>query len=330
MSRMSPRILIVDDEPTNLRVLRQVLQDEPYRLSFARNGKEALALIDQERPDLLLLDVMMPEMTGYEVCQVLRERYTHSPIPVILVTALRETRDEVRGFELGAVDYITKPFTPAIVKARVRTHLSLVRAEELRQTQVELIERLGQAAEYKDNETGKHVIRMSRYSGILARAYGFSDEDARDLELAAPMHDIGKIGIPDAILLKPGKLTEEEFEHMKRHPVIGAEILGQSESALIGLAREIALTHHEKWDGSGYPQGLSGEGIPIEGRIVALADVFDALTTKRPYKEAWTVGDALDLIRDQSGRHFDPVLVDLLERELDAILEVKERWAEED
>ncbi|MBR9884997.1 MAG: two-component system response regulator [Oceanospirillales bacterium] len=330
MRRASPRILIVDDEPTNLKVLRQVFHDEPYRLSFARSGEEALALIEQEVPDLVLLDVMMPGMTGYEVCQVLNERYPSSPIPVILVTALQDTVDEVRGFELGAVDYITKPFAPAIIKVRVRNQLSLVRAEELRRTQVELIERLGQAAEYKDNETGKHVIRMSRYSSILARAYGFCDEAAQDLELAAPMHDIGKIGIPDSILLKPGRLTEDEFEQMKQHPLIGTEILGQSDSELIKLARSIALTHHEKWDGTGYPHGLAGEEIPIEGRIVALADVFDALTSKRPYKDAWSVSDAMGLIREQSGRHFDPALVTLLEQEMTAILEVKARWAEDD
>ena len=185
---------------------------------------------------------------------------------------------------------------------------------------------LGRAAEYKDNETGTHVVRMSHYCRVLALALGFSEEYADDLMHAAPMHDIGKIGIPDSILLKPGRLTAEEFADMQRHPQIGARILGDCDSNLMQLASTVALYHHEKWDGSGYPHGMAGEDIPIAARIAALADVFDALTSKRPYKEAWTIEKTMDFIRAQKGKHFDPHLVELLEQEMDKILEIKKRW----
>jgi len=218
---------------------------------------------------------------------------------------------------------------PAIVRARVRTHLSLVQADALRASRLQVIQRLGRAAEYKDNETGLHVMRMSHYSAVLARAYGLSPTQADDLLNAAPMHDVGKIGIADSILLKPGKLTTEEFDIMKRHPLIGAEIIGVSDAPLLQLAHSVALYHHEKWDGSGYPYGLVAEAIPLEARIVAMADVFDALTSTRPYKKAWTVEAALEHIHQQSGKHFDPRVVELIQQELPAILEIKERWAEE-
>jgi len=214
------------------------------------------------------------------------------------------------------------------VRARVRTHLSLVRVDELRQTRLQIVQRLGLAAEYKDNETGLHVIRMSHYTHLLARAAGLGEVEADDLLNAAPMHDVGKIGIPDAILQKNGKLDEAEWQVMRQHAQIGAEIIGEHESGLLRMARSIALTHHEKWDGSGYPNGLAGEAIPLEGRIVAIADVFDALTSVRPYKPAWPVEEALEFLRRESGRHFDPQLVELFLGILPAILEVKERWAE--
>lgn len=315
------RILVVDDEPTNLKVLRQVLHKD-YLLSFAKSGKDALALIEKEPPDLILLDVMMPEMSGFDVCALLKQGVTTQNIPIIFVTALNDELDEANGFQLGAVDYIVKPIVPAVVKARVSTHLSLVKSEVLKQTQIELIERLGRAAEYKDNETGLHVKRMSQYSHVLALAYGLDEECANDILEAAPMHDIGKIATPDSILLKPGKLTDEEFDEMKRHAAIGAEILGGSSSRLIQLASSVARHHHEKWDGSGYPEGLSGKDIPLEARIVAVADVFDALTSVRPYKKAWTVDETMTLFREQSGKHFDPKLVALLEQELPKILEI--------
>lgn len=250
-------------------------------------------------------------------------------IPVIFVTALADVADEARGFALGAVDYITKPVSPPIVKARVRTHLSLVRVEELLQSRLQIVQRLGLAAEYKDNETGLHVIRMSHYAQILARAAGFSEARAEQLLHAAPMHDVGKIGIPDAILRKPGKLDAAEWQVMQQHAEIGARIIGEHATGLLRMAHDIALSHHEKWDGSGYPHGLQGEAIPIEGRIVAIADVFDALTSERPYKKAWTVEAAIELLRAESGRHFDAHLVELFIAELPQILQIKARWAEE-
>lgn len=319
------KILIVDDEPANLRVLKKILGDL-YRLTFAKSGAEALRLVKRELPDLILLDVMMPGMSGFEVCMALKSDGYSQNVPVMFVTALSDEVDETKGFDAGAVDYITKPVSPAIVKARVRTHLSLVQADELRRTRLQVIQRLGRASEYKDNETGTHILRMSHFSKVIGLAYGLSEKAADDLLHASPMHDIGKIGIPDRIMLKPGKLTVEEFAIMKKHPEIGAHILGDSDSDLIELAKIVSLTHHEKWDGSGYPKGLKGEDIPLQGRIVALADVFDALTSKRPYKEAWPVETAVEHIEQQSGIHFDPVLVSIFKQCLPALLIIKDRW----
>jgi putative two-component system response regulator len=324
---LQPHLLLVDDEATNLRVLKQVLQDD-YRLTFAKSGAEALRLVQLDKPDLILLDVMMPDMTGFETCKRLKAEADSKAIPIIFVTALKDAMDEAKGLELGAVDYITKPISPAVVKIRVKTHLSLVQADELKRTRLEVIQRLGRASEYKDNETGLHVMRMSHYSQVLALAYGFSESLAEELLHAAPMHDLGKIGIPDEIMLKPGKLTAAEFEIMKTHPLIGAEIIGECDSSLLSLAKEVALNHHEKWDGTGYPHGLKGEKIPIAARIVALADVFDALTTKRPYKEAWPLDKTLAYLKAQSGHHFEPKLVSLFIQELDKILVIMARWPE--
>lgn len=321
-------VLLVDDEPTNLRVLKQVLGDT-YRLVFAKNGAQAIKLANQDSPDLILMDIMMPEMTGLEACTRLKADLATRSIPIIFITALNDELDEAAGFEVGAVDYITKPISPAVVTARVKTHLSLVQANELRETRQQIIQCLGRASEYKDNETGLHILRMSHYSHILALAFGFSDEKADELLQAAPMHDIGKIGIPDYIMTKPAKLSDEEFKIMQQHPLIGAEILGDCNSSLMKLAKSVSLHHHEKWNGKGYPNGLKGEEIPIEGRIVAIADVFDALTSKRPYKEAWPVDEAMTFITSQSGEHFDPVLVTLLEENLDKILEIKRRWPDD-
>lgn len=323
-----PLILAVDDEASNLQLLRQILQDH-YRLRFAKDGQRALELVREEAPDLILLDVMMPGMSGYEVCAALKADPRTAEIPVIFVTALTDTDDEVEGFEAGAVDYITKPVSPPIVRARVRTHLSLVRMEALRESRLEIVQRLGLAAEYKDNETGLHVIRMSHFSRILGLAAGLSELDADDLLHAAPMHDVGKIGIPDRILQKPGPLDPDEWKIMQSHATIGAEIIGEHPNGMLALARNIALTHHEKWDGSGYPKGLKGEEIPLEGRITAIADVFDALTSVRPYKKAWTEEEALDFLVQQKGKHFDPALVDLFIGQMPAIRAIRQRWAEE-
>ena len=322
-----PLILAVDDEASNLQLLRQILQDR-YRLLFAKDGARALELANQEKPDLILLDVMMPGMTGYETCRALKADPATAAIPVIFVTALSDAGDEVDGFDAGAVDYITKPVSPPIVRARVRTHLSLVRAEELKQSRLEIVQRLGLAAEYKDNETGLHVIRMSNYARILGVAAGMHEAQADDLLHAAPMHDVGKIGIPDNILQKPGALDKDEWKVMQSHATIGGDIIGKHQGGMLAMAHDVALTHHEKWDGSGYPNGLAARDIPLVGRIVAIADVFDALTSARPYKAAWPVEQAVDYLKQQRGQHFDPELVDLFLEHLPEVLEVKQRWAE--
>ena len=325
-----PLLLVVDDEAANLQLLRQILQDD-YALLFAKDGARALALAQQERPALILLDVMMPGMSGHDACRRLKAEPLTAAIPVIFVTALGDMRDELSGFEAGAVDYITKPLSPAIVRARVRTHLSLVRIDELRETRLQIVRRLGLAAEYKDNETGLHVIRMSHYARLLGVATGMDEAAADDLLHAAPMHDVGKIGIPDRILQKPGKLDADEWAIMQTHASIGADIIGEhAPGGMLALAREIALSHHEKWDGSGYPRGLARDNIPLAGRIVAVADVFDALTSVRPYKRAWALDDAVGYLQEQKGRHFDAELVDLFVQQLPAIDAVRQRWAEKE
>ncbi|MBT3136755.1 two-component system response regulator [Alteromonas sp. ALT199] len=325
-----PTLLVVDDEPVNLRVLKQLLSSD-YQLIFARNGEEALKLAETRQPNLILLDVMMPGLTGFEVCRQLKQKASTKQIPVIFVTALTDEHEETEGFDAGAVDYITKPISPAIVKARVKTHLSLVQADELLDSRLQIVQRLGRAAEYKDNETGMHVMRMSHFARELALAYGLSAKQAEILLHAAPMHDIGKIGIADSIMLKPGKLTDEEFATMKHHPEIGAEIIGDcGDSLLLKVAKSVSLTHHEKWDGTGYPKGLVGEDIPIEGRICAIADVFDALTSKRPYKDAWSIEKTVEFLQSQKGKHFEPRLVDLMIEIMPKILDIKATFKDED
>lgn len=324
-----PVLLLVDDEPLNLQVLRQILQDE-YRLLFAKDGPKALELAEREEPDLILLDVMMPSMSGHEVCKRLKQNALTTHIPVIFVTALSEDVDEAQGFDAGAVDYITKPVSPLVVRARIKTHLTLVSVDELKETRLQIIQRLGMAAEYKDNETGLHVIRMSHYAKLIAEAAGLGADYAEEILNASPMHDIGKIGIPDRVLRKPGKLDEEEWDVMKKHPQIGADIIGEHHSGMLQKARTIAISHHEKWDGSGYPAGLKEEEIPLEGRITAVADVFDALTCQRPYKNAWPVDAAFEFLQEQAGKHFDPKLVDIFISQKEKILEIKAKWAEKD
>ena len=333
-------ILVVDDTPENIDVLSGILRNA-YKVKVALNGEKALKIANADtRPSMILLDIMMPGMDGYEVCQKLKANPLTAPIPVIFITARNEEADEARGLELGAVDYITKPVSPAIVLARVQTHLALhdqnmelerkvrERTEQLNQTRLEIIQRLGIAAELKDYETGLHVTRMSHYSRLLAQALT-DDEAWVDLVFnAAPMHDIGKIGVPDGVLLKPGSLDDGEWDTMRLHPEYGAKILGAHDSDLMRMARDIALTHHEKWDGSGYPGGRVGEDIPLASRIVALADVFDALTTQRPYKPAWSVEDAVSYIDENSGSHFDPKVVDAFHRVLPQVLQIREQYTE--
>jgi putative two-component system response regulator len=316
-------ILIVDDTVDNLHVLTALLKDS-YNVKAAKSGEQALKVAFADTPDMVLLDVMMPEMDGYETIRKLKENVRTANVPVIFLTALKSEADESKGFGLGAVDYISKPISPSIVLHRVRTHLSLhdqqmaledqvrKRTAELEDSRLQIIRRLGRAAEFRDDDTGNHVMRMSLYSKLLAQACGrMTSAEVEMILNAAPMHDVGKIGIPDGILLKPAKLDEDEWALMRKHAEWGADIIGEHSSPLLQMARVVAMTHHEKWNGKGYPKGLAGEEIPLVGRIAAIADVFDALTSVRPYKKAWTVDSAMELIGKEAGHHFDPALAAL-------------------
>lgn len=329
-------ILIVDDLAENIDVLVALLQDD-YEIKIAINGPKALDIVcSSSPPDLILLDIMMPGMDGYEVCQRLKENKQTKDIPVIFISALSQEINEEKGFKLGALDYITKPFSPSIVRARVQTHLQLKshqdhlqelvsqRTEELELTQEATIESMAVLAEYRDPETGGHIRRTQNYVKRLAQELSnnprytpsFNDEYINLLYKSAPLHDIGKVGIPDDILLKPGKLTNEEFEIMKQHAAYGHDAIRATEKKLakkftfLHFAAEIAQNHHEKWDGSGYPVGLSGGRIPISGRLMALADVYDALISKRVYKPPFPHEKAVGIIEEGRGTHFDPELVD--------------------
>ena len=322
------RILIVDDSKANVDLLVSAL-GKKYKLSVAMDGNAALSQARENAPDLILLDVMMPVMDGFEVCSRLKADPSTNSIPIIFITALDESDSVTKGFKLGAVDFITKPFRISELNARVHTHLSLrnammalsdqnrildirvkERTKELSDTRLKIIYRLSRAAEYRDNDTGMHIKRLSHLCRILAAACGCDEETCEIIFNASPMHDIGKIGIPDAVLLKPGRLDAAEWKIMQTHTTMGAEILSGHDSLLIKMGGLIALTHHEKWDGSGYPQGFSEYQIPFGGRVVAVCDVFDALTSKRPYKEAWQPSEAFDEIRASSGSAFDPKLVE--------------------
>lgn len=328
-------ILIVDDELVSRRKLQKIMKDLGNCQSV-ENGEDALRLaMGENSPDLILLDIDMPGMDGFEVCKKLKAKPHTKDIPVIFLTAHIDINSITRGFELGAVDYITKPFHKEEVKTRVRTQLSLKkireelqakniilenqneileekvreRTKELQDTRLEIIRRLTIASEQRDNETGQHIIRMSKMCALVGQAFGMSDGQCDLLLHASPMHDIGKIGIPDKVLLKPGKLDPDEWEIMKTHTTLGEKILSGHGSELMKMARLIAITHHEKWDGTGYPQGLKGEDIPLVGRICALCDVFDALTSNRPYKKAWSIEDSLKEINRNKAKSFDPRLV---------------------
>ncbi|MEO5342885.1 MAG: response regulator [Gammaproteobacteria bacterium SHHR-1] len=332
-----PLILLVDDTPENLDVLRGILTPR-YRISAATSGELALRIIAKNRPDLILLDVMMPGMDGYQVCRQLKAHAETASIPVIFATAMTELDDEMRGFDAGAVDYITKPVHPGIVHARVAAQLALAnqrraceteverRTGELSKSQKAAIFMLGQAGHYNDTDTGVHIWRMAAYSAALARALDWPLERSELLRDAAAMHDTGKIGTPDSILKAPRRLTAEEWEIMKQHARIGYSILRHSDTPLFRMAAEVALGHHEKWDGSGYPQGLAGEAIPASARVVAIADVFDALSMRRPYKPAWPLEQTLQTLQADAGKHFDPQMLNAFLGIIDEILEIKQKW----
>jgi putative two-component system response regulator len=328
-------ILMVDDNTANLQVLREILGGLGYKLLVAKNGRSALSIARKAKPSLILLDIMMPEMDGYEVCRRLKESEETRRIPVIFLTALADTADETKGLQLGAVDYITKPLNPELVRARVHNQIELKRyrehleqlvadrTRELALTQAVMIESLATLAEYRDPETGGHIKRTQNYVKALARHLKghprfkgeLNDDTIELLYLSAPLHDLGKVGVADSILLKAGPLSEEEFQQMKQHTQYGHDALRITErklgrSGFLRYAREIAYTHQEKWDGSGYPQGLKGDQIPISGRLMALADVYDALISKRVYKSPMSHDEAIEIIKKGRGSHFDPDLVD--------------------
>ncbi len=316
-----PLVMVVDDNEANIDILVEVLGDD-YELSVAMMGEKALELAAETPPDLILLDIMMPEMDGYEVCRRLKADYKTARIPVIFVTAMSEVSDETRGFEVGAVDYITKPISPSVVLARVAAHLALANQQlscektveqqvaEIKQAQRDAIFMLGQASHFNDDDTGVHIWRMACYAQALAQAANWPVEQQALLQLAAPMHDTGKIGIPDSVLKKPGKLNADEWDIMRTHSMIGYDILSVSKAPVFRMAAEIARNHHERWDGKGYPENLKGAEIPESARIVAIADVFDALTMRRPYKEPWPLDKAFAYI-EQSEGHFEPRLAAL-------------------
>ncbi|MFP5513902.1 MAG: two-component system response regulator [Alphaproteobacteria bacterium] len=365
-----PRILIVDDEPINLKVMADLLRDS-YGLIVAKDGLQALArLAGDPLPDLILLDVMMPGMDGVEVCRRLKEDARTRDLPVIFITAMGQVHDETRGFAVGAVDYITKPISPPVVLARVRTHISLrearraladqnrqlvdrvaERTRDLLRAQEATIRAMASLAETRDNETGNHIRRTQNYVLALAlhlsrdpRYAGQLDEETIELLYkSAPLHDVGKVGIPDSILLKPGKLTDDEFHIMKTHAALGHDAIfaaeGQAdiaagegavgESSFLRIAREIAHGHHERWDGTGYPQGLAGEAIPLSARLMAVADVYDALISRRCYKPPFPHEKAASIIREGSGSHFDPVVVAAFTALEDEFKDIADRYSDE-
>ena len=346
---LKARILVVDDQAYNVALLKMILKDAGYGpILSTSDSRQALPLYLEHKPDLVLLDLQMPHIDGFGVMQQLREIEKDTFAPILVLTAELDPEVRYRALQSGARDFLNKPFDKVETLMRIRNLIEVrllhnevraqnealeqkvrERTQELRNAQLEIIHRLGHAAEYKDNETGYHIIRMSLYCAVVGRAVGMDAAEQEMLQRASPMHDVGKIGIPDRVLLKPGKLDADEWEIMKTHAAIGADLLAGSSSPLIQLASIIALTHHEKWDGSGYPRGLKGEDIPICGRICAVCDVFDALTSERPYKKAWTVQDALAEIQHGSGKHFDPTLVDLFEKNLGDILAIRAEYNED-
>ncbi len=344
------QIFCIDDEATNLKLLDRMLKVDGFQnLTMIADPREVIAQYQALRPDLILLDINMPHLDGYQVMAQLNALNDPLLPPIVILTAQNSQELLIKALAEGARDFITKPFDRVELLMRVRNllyaHLAhrmlydqktvleeivCQRTEELRKSRLQVVQRLGRAAEYRDNETGQHVLRMSHVSAELAAALGWDTHQCELLLNASPMHDIGKIGIPDAILLKPGSFEPHEWAIMKEHASIGADILADADSELLLLAKQIAASHHEKWDGSGYPQGLAGEDIPMAARIVAVADVFDALTSRRPYKEAWPIERAIEWINNQSGSHFDPAVVVAFNQRLQAIFAISSRFSEPD
>lgn len=359
------KIMIVDDEPINIKVVQKHLHGHGYtNFRTTTDSTSAIDMAGRERPDIILLDIMMPEVSGIEILQQVRESPELQHIPVVILTAVGDARIKQKALELGATDFLTKPVDPSELVLRVGNALVVkahydhlenysvqlerqvrARTAELMASRRGLVQTLARAAEYRDNETAHHIMRVGRYVGIIARELDMPDEIAELLEEASLLHDVGKIGIPDAILLKPGKLTNDEYETMRQHCAFGRRIIQQSPDSawerygtrsqldliepgnatawLIPVAATIAQTHHEHWDGSGYPLGLTGDEIPIEGRLTAVADVFDALNSKRPYKAAYSREKCIEILERGRGTHFDPAVLDAFLRRSDDVLQVQ-------
>ncbi|MFH1622216.1 MAG: two-component system response regulator [Candidatus Omnitrophota bacterium] len=348
-----PRILIVDDDSTSVKILQRNLAPEGYDIAVTSSGEEALDLITNNNIDLILLDIVLPKMDGFELTRRLKANEKTKFIPVVLLTSLNKVQDRAKGLQIGCNDFLSRPVEKSELLARVRSLLSVKtyhdlmmhsyshkleievkkKTEQLHSAYKKLeiasldtIYRLATAAEYKDEDTGVHTKRMGYYAVALALQMGFSQKEINEILYAAPMHDVGKIGIPDNILLKPGKLVKEEWEIMKQHTEIGAKILEGSDTEFIKSAEIIALTHHEKWDGSGYPHALKGSNIPIIGRITSISDVFDALVSKRPYKEPFSVEKSFEIIEQERGKYFDPKVVDAFFAAKKKILEIRDKY----
>jgi putative two-component system response regulator len=366
----SSKIMIVDDEPTNVKVARKYLAMEGYE-SFVvtTDAREALALVDRESPDILLLDIMMPHVSGLDILAAVRNNEHSVHLPIVILTAANDQSIKRQAIELGASDFLSKPVDPSELIPRVRNvlivkqhadHLEkysqeleaevLRRTAELARSRQEVIHCLARAAEFRDDDTGRHVLRVGRYARLIAEELGWRGEQLEMLEQATQLHDIGKIGIPDSILLKPGKLEPEEMEMMRkhsafgkqitqsipehdlnllrRHTELGSRLLETTESPILALAATIAMSHHEKWNGTGYPLCLAGEDIPIAGRITAVADVFDALSSKRPYKPAFPLEECMQILADGRGSHFDPVVLDAFFRRREDVVQTQVRFAD--
>ena len=345
---MPNKVLVCDDSITNAYILSTLIESETVRgVTALTDPRQVMANLEREEYDLLLLDYEMPYLNGIEVMALVREKYSQHELPILFITGNQDIETRNLALTKGANDFVYKPIDQIEVILRINNLLAtsesfklqkningeLARRVEKRTNELtvfsnSLVDRLAEAGEMKDNETGKHTLRVGKYSRILADGLGLPNELVNMIEKAAPLHDIGKISIPDNILLKPGKLTTKEFEIMKSHALCGEKLLAGDPSFLLKIASTIAGAHHEKWDGSGYPRGLSGESIPIEGRIVAIADVFDALVSERPYKAAWTVEDAIEYIVNQSGKCFDPELVSVLISKTDNFIDVISAYAD--
>jgi len=344
-------ILVVDDKPANVILLEQLLEEDGYtNVRSTTDSREVLSIYLKEKIDMILLDIRMPHMDGIQVIEALSNVVDENDyLPILVLTAQTDMDTRQRALGAGARDFLTKPFQPWEVFQRIHNMLETRifynnqrlradvldaevhrRTEQIYQTQLEVVRRLGRAGEYRDNETGAHVMRMSMSCRLLALKAGLGTEFGQLILEASPMHDVGKIGIPDNILLKPGRLTPEEREIMNTHVEIGVDIIGNFKTPMMDMAREIAATHHEKWDGSGYPKSLKGEEIPIAGRIAAISDVFDALTSERPYKKAWPLEDTIAFMKENSGSHFDPTLLSLFLEIIPEVVALRDAHPDED